>query len=74
MLVSRIQSYFETEMSETLGDLAAGNMLDFMMKQLGPYIYNQAMTDARKVVMQQMERVEEELFALEHPLDLLKRD
>jgi uncharacterized protein (DUF2164 family) len=45
-----------------------------MIKQLGPIIYNQAIHDARTVVMQQMERMEEEIYALEQPLKLLKRD
>jgi uncharacterized protein (DUF2164 family) len=74
LLVNKIQSYFETERSEKIGELAAGNLLDFMIKQLGPIIYNQAISDARTVVMQQMERVEEEIHALEHPLELLKRN
>src|ERR1700693_1755420 len=74
LLVNNIQSYFETERSKTIGELAAGNLLDFMIKQLGPIIYNQAIRDVRTVVMQQMERVEEEIHALEQPLELLKRN
>jgi uncharacterized protein (DUF2164 family) len=74
LLVGTIQSYFEVEMSEKIGELATGNLLDFMMKQLGPIIYNQAISDARTVVMQQMERVEEEIYALEQPLELPKRN
>ena len=73
LLVGKIQGYFETEMSTTMGDVAAGNLLDFMLKQLGPLIYNQAIGDARAVVLQQMERVEEEIYALEQPLDLSER-
>jgi len=64
-LVNEIQSYFETERSEKIGDLAAENFLEFMIKQLGPVIYNQAIKDCRAVVMQQMERVEDEIYALE---------
>jgi len=67
-LVSEIQAYFAKERSETLGELAAGEVLDFMIQQLGPVLYNQAIRDARVVVMQQMERVEEEVFALEQPI------
>jgi uncharacterized protein (DUF2164 family) len=74
LLVNKIQSYFETERSETIGELAAGNLLDFMIQQLGPIVYNQAIRDVLTVVMQQMERVEEEIHALEQPLELLKRN
>lgn len=72
-LIHKLQSYFETERSEIIGELAAGNLLDFMIKQLEPTIYNQAISDARTFVMQQMERIEEEIDVLEQPVELLKR-
>jgi uncharacterized protein (DUF2164 family) len=74
LLLNKIQSYFESERSEEIGELAAESLLDFMMKQLGPIIYNQAIRDARTVIMQQMERIEEEVYALERPLELPKRN
>ncbi len=73
LLIPKLQSYFEMERSEIIGELAAGNLLDFMIKQLGPIIYNQAISDARIVVMQQMERIEDEMDVLEQPVELLKR-
>ena len=73
LLVNKIQSYFETERSEQIGELAAGNLLDFMIKQLGPIIYNQAISDAQIVVTQQMDRIEEEFQTLQQPLEILKR-
>ncbi|MFD1676610.1 DUF2164 domain-containing protein [Alicyclobacillus fodiniaquatilis] len=71
LFINNIQAYFETEKSERIGTLAAENLLDFMLKQLGPVIYNQAISDARSVVMQQMERVDEEIYALEQPVERL---
>ncbi|QQE77215.1 DUF2164 domain-containing protein [Alicyclobacillus sp. SO9] len=68
-LIESIQSYFETERSEEIGELAADNLLDFMIKHLGPFIYNRALDDARGVVMDQMERVEEEVYALRRPVE-----
>ncbi len=73
ILVMKIQAYFEAEMSDSIGELAATNLLDFMVKQLEPIIYNQAISDAAIVVTQQMQRVEEEIYALEQPLHLSKR-
>lgn len=73
-VIHNIQSYFDDELSQTIGELAAENLLDFMLKQLGPTIYNQAIRDARAVVMQQMERVDEEIYALEQSVDLRYRD
>ncbi len=73
VLTDSIREYVAAEMSMEIGNLAAENLLDFMLKQLGPLIYNQAIGDARAVVMQQMERVEEEIYALEQPLDWSER-
>lgn len=67
-ITSSIQDYFDTELSSEIGQLASENLLDFMLKELSPYIYNQALADARKVIEQKMISVEEELYALEQPL------
>ncbi len=68
-LVSQIQLYFETERSEPIGELASENFLDFMIKLLGPTIYNQAIKDCQAVVVQQMERIEDEIYSLEQPVE-----
>lgn len=39
-MISSLQTYFEQEKDEQLGDLAAGLLLDFIIKELGPIIYN----------------------------------
>ncbi len=70
---SSIQDYLDTELSIEIGQLASENLLDFMLKELTPYIYNQAITDARKVIEQRMISLEEEMYALEKPLPSPKR-
>jgi len=40
-------------------------VLDLFMTQLAPYIYNQALSDARTTVNQRIASIEEDLFALE---------
>lgn len=64
-LVERVQQYFELERSETIGSIAAEQLLDYMMAELGPYVYNQAIQDARKTVNERMQAIEDELYALE---------
>ncbi|PYE50748.1 DUF2164 domain-containing protein [Paenibacillus barcinonensis] len=66
--IRTIQSYFEEERGEELGALAASGVLDLFMTQLAPYIYNQALSDARTTVNQRMASMEEDLFALERKL------
>jgi len=68
LIIKNIQAYFELERDESIGDLAADGILDFMLKELGPIIYNQAIHDAHTTVVQQMARMEDELYALEQPV------
>lgn len=67
-IINRLKTFFEEERSETIGDLAAENLLDFMLKELGPYIYNRAVYDARQLVNQRFAQLEEDLYTLERPL------
>ena len=64
-MVERVQHFFEMERSEMIGSIAAEQLLDYMLSEIGPYIYNQAIQDARKTVMERMQSVEDELYALE---------
>jgi uncharacterized protein (DUF2164 family) len=45
--IAAIQQYFADNMDEPIGDLKAGLLLDFMLSELGPSVYNKAIGDAR---------------------------
>ncbi|NIK75830.1 uncharacterized protein (DUF2164 family) [Paenibacillus castaneae] len=72
-IASGIQDYFQIEFDQEIGQLAAENVLDFMLKELSPYVYNQALADARKAIEQKMVALDEEIYALEKPIKLAKR-
>lgn len=72
-MVLKIQGYFVDERSEEIGELGAHILLDFMIKEIGPYIYNQGIKDAKAVVEQKMGSMEEDLYSLEVPIHLLKK-
>jgi len=67
-IINRIKIFFEEERSEAIGDLAAEHLLDFMLDELGPYIYNRAIYDARLLVDERFAQLEEDLYTLERPL------
>ena len=46
-LIGHLQTLFSTEFDETLSDFRAGEILDRMLKTLGPTVYNQAVEDVR---------------------------
>jgi uncharacterized protein (DUF2164 family) len=68
-LIKRVQEYFYEERSEEIGDLAAEFLLDFITKEIAPVIYNQAITDAIKLVGQQMISLEEDLHSIRQTID-----
>ncbi|QHW29958.1 DUF2164 domain-containing protein [Paenibacillus rhizovicinus] len=67
-IVRSVQSYFEEERSESIGSISAESLIDFMLKELGPYVYNQAISDARKLMQDKTAQIEDELYALEKPI------
>jgi uncharacterized protein (DUF2164 family) len=46
-LVVSIQKYFRTHLDEEIGELKAGLVLDFCLREIGPSVYNQAIRDAQ---------------------------
>ena len=46
-LIESIKQYFVENMDEEVGDLKALLLLEFCMKEIGPTIYNQAISDAQ---------------------------
>nr|WP_062439138.1 DUF2164 domain-containing protein [Thalassobacillus devorans] len=67
-IVSSIQEYFEMERGEEIGSIAAEQLLDFFMKELGPYIYNQGIRDAKGMVEEKVMNLEEDILSLERPV------
>ncbi|MFD1737221.1 DUF2164 domain-containing protein [Bacillus salitolerans] len=67
-IVEELQYYFETERGEQIGNLAAEGLLDFLIKVAAPHIYNQAVRDSRKILLERMTSLEEELYTLEKPI------
>jgi uncharacterized protein (DUF2164 family) len=45
--VAALQEHFRDSLDDEIGDLKAGLLLDFILTELGPSIYNQAIADAR---------------------------
>ena len=56
-----IQAFFLEELDEEISDFKASRVLDFITKEAGICIYNQALSDAHQLMTQKTE----ELFSLE---------
>ncbi|WP_223068350.1 DUF2164 domain-containing protein [Paenibacillus caui] len=67
-LIKRVQDYFYEERSEEIGELSAELFLDYMIKEIGPVIYNQAIHDAIKTVNEKVISLEDDLHSMEKPI------
>jgi len=61
-LVGRIQAYLRESFEEEAGELKAGLMLEFFVKELGPAVYNQAIKDAHDFVAEKLVDLEGEFY------------
>ena len=52
-LLASIQRYFQEHMEEEIGDLKASMLLRFVLEEIGPSVYNQAVSDARAHMLTQ---------------------
>lgn len=60
--VASIQRYFRENMPEEIGDLAAGLLLNYFVEEVGPLIYNKAVSDAQTRLQQRVADLEGELL------------
>ncbi|MFQ5380606.1 MAG: DUF2164 domain-containing protein [Dehalococcoidia bacterium] len=67
-LVRQVQHYFREEFDVDLGDLGAEFVIEFFGKLLGPPYYNRAVADARAIVADRAQTIDEELFGLTREL------
>ncbi|KEK23198.1 DUF2164 domain-containing protein [Bacillus gaemokensis] len=68
-LVEQIQQFFEEEDLEAIGRFQAERLIEEMVKLLGPYAYNQAIDDARKLIADKLSNIEEDLYVLEKQVE-----
>ncbi len=61
--IASLQRYFEENMPEPIGDLPAGLLLNFLLEEVGPVIYNQAIGDAQARMQQRASDLSGELYA-----------
>ncbi len=63
--IASIQRYFQENMAEPIGNMAAGLLLNFFVEEVGPAIYNQAIADAQVRIQQRVGDLEGDLYVPE---------
>lgn len=46
--IASIERYFREHMDEPIGNVAAGGLLGFFLEEIGPVVYNKAVTDVQE--------------------------
>ncbi|MBR8652146.1 DUF2164 domain-containing protein [Achromobacter sp. Marseille-Q0513] len=75
--VASIQRYFDQNMEEPIGNIAAGALLGFFLEEIGPVIYNRAVADVQERLQARVAEldleVHEDEFAYWRKYDKAKR-
>lgn len=74
-LVAALKRYFSDERDEEIGDLQATFLLDFVLKEVGPSVYNQAIKDAQATLSRTVADLDVTLYEPEfgHTTDVRTR-
>ena len=59
--VASIERYFQHNMDERIGNLAAGALLGFFIEEIGPLIYNQAVADVQERLQARISEIDIEV-------------
>jgi len=56
-LIYDLQNYFSKERDEDLGHVPAMMLLDFILEEMGPMIYNQALIDSHNLMTEKIDDI-----------------
>ncbi|CAN5330555.1 DUF2164 domain-containing protein [soil metagenome] len=60
-LIASIERYFEHNMEERIGNIAAGALLGFFLEEIGPLVYNKAVADVQERLQARVAEVDIEV-------------
>ena len=63
-ILASLKRYFEENL-DPIGDLPAGLLLNYILEEIGPVIYNRAINDAQGRMHQRVTELDGELYAPE---------
>ncbi|MGR3764644.1 DUF2164 domain-containing protein [Rossellomorea sp. NS-SX7] len=67
-MMQSIQTFYYEQTGDEIGDLGAENWFDFFLREIGPFLYNKGVEDSKRVLMDKMLLMEDDLYALKRPL------
>lgn len=65
--VASIERYFQENMEQRIGNVAAGGLLGFFLEEVGPAIYNRAVADVQERLQMRVSELDFEIHEQEFP-------
>ncbi len=59
--IASIERYFRENMEEKIGNIAAAGLLGFFLEEIGPAVYNQAVTDVQERLQMRVSELDIEI-------------
>jgi len=67
-IIGDIQTYFETELDQYIGDIAAEMLVLFFVEHVGGYYYNRGLHDAQAALTKTVDNFADTIYAMEQPI------
>ncbi len=61
--LASVERYFREHMDEPIGNIAAAQLLNFFIEEIGPSLYNQAVTDVQERMQLRVSELDIEVHA-----------
>ena len=75
--IASIERYFLEHMDQKIGNITAGALLGYFLEEVGPLVYNQAVTEVQERIMARVSEVDievhEDAFTYWHKFDKTRR-
>ncbi len=71
-IVLQIKDYFLKELDREIGQFDAEFLLEFFIRQIGPYFYNKGLLDARTILQHHIDNIDEALYSIEKPTEFTR--
>ena len=52
--IASIERYFEQELEQRIGNIAAGALLGYFLEEIGPLVYNRAVAEVQERLLQRV--------------------
>ncbi len=59
--IKSIERYFDENMEEKIGNIAAGALLGFFLEEIGPLVYNQAVAEVQERLQARISEIDLEI-------------